>query len=260
MVLKMSDINSFTEVLREVREIVRTAANGLTKEEILNYFSDMELSREQEEMIYQYVLTPQEESENDSDGENGQEELDEDKISSEEAQFPHSAIFQMYMEELNDLENYTSKELDVLYERLMQGDEDVINQISQAWLKKVCDHSKRYISEKYNIEDVIQEGNMALFIELTNICEEKQKTDVEKQLLEAIDIAMRNYISEITGEEDSQNTVVGKVQLVNEAKNYLTQLNGTVPSIEELAEYTKLSVDELKDIDELIGKAKRDNN
>ncbi len=57
----MLDRNSFMETLRGVAEIVRTSAEPLTREEILGYFNDMELSAEQKEMVFEYLSTPHEE-------------------------------------------------------------------------------------------------------------------------------------------------------------------------------------------------------
>ena len=45
----------FMDTLRAVKEIIRTSAKPLTKEEMLGYFSEMELSDEQKNMV-NYLL------------------------------------------------------------------------------------------------------------------------------------------------------------------------------------------------------------
>lgn len=57
----MLDQTTFTETVREVSEIIRTSSDPLTKEQILAYFSDMELNEEQQELVINYLLTPQKE-------------------------------------------------------------------------------------------------------------------------------------------------------------------------------------------------------
>ena len=47
----MLNQNVFMETLREVKEIVRTAAEPLSKEAMLSYFSEMDLSDEQKNMV-----------------------------------------------------------------------------------------------------------------------------------------------------------------------------------------------------------------
>lgn len=55
----MVDKNLFIETLHEVAEIAKTSQQPLTKEEIRKYFDQMELSAQQEEMIYQYLKLPE---------------------------------------------------------------------------------------------------------------------------------------------------------------------------------------------------------
>ena len=47
----MTDRNIFMETLHEVEEIVRTSAEAMSRDEILFYFKDMDLTKEQENMV-----------------------------------------------------------------------------------------------------------------------------------------------------------------------------------------------------------------
>lgn len=58
----MVDKITFMETLHSVQEIARTSANPMSREEIQSYFQGMELSEEQQEMIFQYLQTPQQET------------------------------------------------------------------------------------------------------------------------------------------------------------------------------------------------------
>ena len=51
----MTDENTFMEVLREVSEIMRTSEVPMSKEEIMAYFSDMELTPEQKVLVLDYL-------------------------------------------------------------------------------------------------------------------------------------------------------------------------------------------------------------
>lgn len=92
-----------------------------------------------------------------------------------------------------------------------------------------------------DFSDVVQEGNMALFMAaFPEMCgSDTAPADVEVMLDRAVEAAMKGYMDEITGEDDVENAVVGKVTLVNEARKYLMGQNGQEPSIRELAKYTK---------------------
>lgn len=97
---------------------------------------------------------------------------------------------------------------------------------------------------------------MALFMALSEMCgSDTAPADVEVMLDRAVEAAMKGYMDEITGEDDVENAVVGKVTLVNEARKYLMGQNGQEPSIRELAKYTKMPVSELRDMLDFIQKA-----
>ena len=241
----MKDRNLFMETLREVKEIVRTAGRPLSRDEIMEYFKDTELTKEQEAMVIEYLYT-------------------EDEVKTEEEPSPEveenvepvqeeSKIFGMYMEELNGLTVYSDTELSMMYVKLLQGDESVINRICNSFMKRVVEIAGEYKS--YGIEDVIQEGNMALYLELVKLCGCNQPVDVEEALDMAVREGISNYISDIAGENDIEQTVIGKVNLINEAIKLLKMEKGEDPSLEELASYTGLLEDELSDIMEIIKKA-----
>ena len=103
---------------------------------------------------------------------------------------------------------------------------------------------------------------MAFFMKLSELCGSGAKANrglsavyVEKELIQTVETAMKSYIQEVTGAGDVENAVVGKVTLVGEARKYLMEKNGQEPSLRELAQYTRMSESELKDMLDLIRKA-----
>ncbi len=239
----MKDRNLFMETLREVKEIVRTSERPLTRDEIMVYFKDIMLSDEQEKMIIEYLYTEEE----------APATVQEEAPEIIEEPVTESKVFGMYMEEVNGLKVYSDTELSMMYVKLLQGDESVISKICDSFMKRVVDIAKEY--QSYGIEDVIQEGNMGLFMALTSLCGSKQAVDVEAALDMAVREAISNYISDIAGESDIEQSVIGKANLINEAIKLLKQENGKEPTVYELSAYTGLELDELSDILEIIKKA-----
>ena len=92
-------------------------------------------------------------------------------------------------------------------------------------------------------EDVIQEGNMALFLKLTELCGCEEKTDVEAELQRSGD-SMKSSILAEEGEDEDEKAMVGKLALVNEAKKYLAEEKGREATVHELAAYTQLTEEE----------------
>lgn len=241
------DRNVFMETLREVKEIVRTAAEPLTRDEIMGYFKETELSPEQENMVMEYLFTNEK-----PQVENAPEETNEPETVAEE--LPESKVFGMYMDEVNNLKVYSDNELSMMYVKLLQGEKEVIGKICDSWMKRIVDEAREYPA-RYCLEDIVQEGNMGLFLKLTELCGSKQAVDVEEELSLAVTTAMKDYISDIAGEEDSEQTVLGKANLINEAIKLLKEERGEEPSTMALSQYTGLDLDELEDILEIIKKA-----
>ena len=147
-----------------------------------------------------------------------------------------------------------------MYKKLLAGDESVIHTISNFWLKSVLAMAKKLAVTSEGFEDVVQEGNMGLFMCLTELCGCGDEIDVEKELLDAIEESMKECIREQTGEDESENTVVGKVSLVNRAVEKLKSDKGFEPSLSELSGYTGVDEEELEKLLELIKKADVEKN
>lgn len=71
-------------------------------------------------------------------------------------------MFRMYLEELEEIPDYTKAEQDDMYKKLLAGDESVIHTISNFWLKSVLAMAKKLAVTSEGFEDVVQEGNMGL--------------------------------------------------------------------------------------------------
>ena len=234
----MTDRNIFMETLHEVAEIVRTSAEAMSRDEILFYFKDMDLTKEQENMVIEYLLTPHDEEA----AEEPEEPQAVEPSKAEPQELTDSRVFQMYMEDIERLPSYTEDEIRMSYINLLSGKEEAIDNMFNGAV---------------NFEDVVQEGNVALFVKLKELLGTKQAVDVEEELSDSISSAMKSYISEITGEEDGEETIAGKANLVNEAVKYLEEHNGTTPDKNEIAEFTHLTMEELSDIMDIMKKAEK---
>lgn len=269
----MVDKITFMETLRSVQEIARTGAKPMTKEEIQGYFQDMDLTKEQQDMVYQYLSRPQEESaaeagENLSEngkgedglGEDGRKGRTKDKGTEENisAKSGHSPHFQMYLNEIKGISALGEEEKGELYQRLLAGEKTVIAAISSQWLKRVTEMAEPYITDRVLLEDLVQEGNMGLLLGLEKLSagqREEKNSDVfldclklEQKLEFFVEEAMRQYRQEIEGADSGESTVLAKVNLVYEAQKVLAEERGTIPTLEELSEYTRIPRKEIGDI------------
>lgn len=266
----MIDKNLFIETLHEVAEIAKTSPQPLTKEEIRKYFNQMELSAQQEEMIYQYLKLPEEAGmaepdagdgekcpEEDPDGavieDTDEREKQEQDSGEMEKEIPveklsDSVYYRMYLDEVKGRTVSTDAQQMALYEKLTAKDSSVTGQIVDNWLMRIIEIAKFYRSSPVNMEDLIQEGNMALWMALSQIPDEVHAADMEVYLAEKVRSGMENYIREVTGDSDWMQAVLAKTALLHEAQELLAKENGQAPSLRRLSEYTHIPADEIQDI------------
>ncbi len=234
---KTLDKHTFIETLHLVQEVSKTAEEPLDKDTVLGYFRDMELSPQQQEMIYQFLLHPKQ----------------------EETDLPETAWnHENSSQELQAEESHQEGEW---YRKLLAGEDSVIEGISRVWLKRVIAVAEEYKDKGVLQDDLIQEGNLGLLMGLHELSrqrggnlpkDQEQERAVRSYLLEKIRNAMERYLGEENGEELQNKTILAKVSLVHEARKLLTEEEGKSPTEQEIAEYTKIRTEEIRDILSLI--------
>lgn len=250
----------FTETLREVAEIVKTSADELDREEVLSYFKDVELTKEQKNMVFEYLLTVQagktepdgsEPGNGEGAGADKETEIKDSVNNKDKEAQKDSKALELYLEDIAKIHEYDEEERQRLCAELLNGNGEAAVKLSESMLKEVALMAQEYASEKAGLEDLIQEGNLGIFVRLGELCGmgEDCGYDVEEEMAEAADSAMRAYVSEAAGQSDAADAVVGKLNLVNEAKKFLRGQNNREPSARELSEYTGMSLQELDDIE-----------
>lgn len=242
----MLDKIQFLETLRSLTEIAKVSENPLSKEDILAHFDGMTLTKEQQEMVYQYLLTPVEEREKGDTG-NDNSTLVEDEAM-EENKEKNSVFLEMYLEDIKDLPRLTIEQEERAYLRLINGDDSVSQSISDHWLSTVVELTKKYRTYAINMEDLIQEGNIGLIGGLKQLHGSNQKIDVREYLKESVLQALENYIDEVMNEDDMENSILSKITLINEAKKALAEENGVIPTVMEISDFTRIPEEEIASI------------
>ena len=205
----MLDRNSFMETLRAVAELCRTSTEPLSKEEILKHFDDIELTEEQVEMIYQYLQLPPEAQ----TGEPEPEEEEEQPVLEEESE-EENIYFQMYLEDLEQIEEMSEDEMQAAYAKLLAGDASVIAPISESWLRTIAQLAIPFAAQGANLQDVIQEGNLGLLIKLSELVGAGELPAMDDILEGAVSAAMIAYT-----EENMEGQVADMIVKEQEKKN-----------------------------------------
>ena len=159
-----------------------------------------------------------------------------------------SAFYRMYLREVRTRTVVSDEAQQILYLRLLEGDRSVQTEIVDNWLMRIVELARFYKDTPVVMEDVIQEGNMGLWLALEQLPSDLKEEQVDSYLLNCVRDAMENYIREITGEADREESVVAKAALLYSAREHLAKENGEVPSLRRLSEFTHISAEEIEDI------------
>lgn len=245
----MLNRSKFMEMLQAITEVAKVQDKRLTKEEIADYFSEMELEETHFQHIYQYL------------GENGitvpgflykkveaQEIVETEQNEKKAEEEKKSPVLSMYMEELSLLESIREQDKTTLFLGVRNGDAEAKNRLFEGYLPVVVELANKYQEKGTLVEDLIQEGNLALFEALEKVGEISNIADADTFVIESIRQAMVEAVDEEIDENDWEETVLAKTGLISEAAKYLAEDMGRVATVKELAEFTKLSEEEIKDI------------
>lgn len=235
--------DNFMEILHSLDETRKTSKVELTREDIAMSFKGLGLSKQQQEYIYEYFQSPQQETD---DGQAA-------SLSTETAsktEIANTDFLKRYMEDLETIPRLSSQEEELLYERLISGDIEAVQKLSEQWMHKVAGIARAQITTVGPKEaaDLIQEGNIGVYLALQQMLGSGKKVDLKKELARVAEEAMERYVQKTIADADMDQSLLAKAALVYEAQNFLAEQWQRIPSIEELSQYTKMPETELEDI------------
>ena len=159
----------------------------------------------------------------------------------------------MYLEELKYIEKMTLSEECKLISLLLSGDEKAEASYIERKLHKVVEIAKGFeLTEDY-FKELIEEGNLGLLTGLKELKEIEGEDNPVEFIESRIESAMQDFIEESLEIESTANAMVAKVNFVSDAAKKMKEMNGSSPTLKELASYTNLTEAELTDIIELSG-------
>ena len=169
------NVAKFEEKLKELVELGKKKKKVLEIQEISDFLSDLELSPEQMEKVYEYleamnidVLRIGSDDDLDADIDDlilaeEEEEVDMEKI---DLSVPDGISIEdpvrMYLKEIGKVPLLSAEEEIDLSRRMSEGDESAKKRLAEANLRLVVSIAKRYVGRGMLFLDLIQEGNLGL--------------------------------------------------------------------------------------------------
>ena len=275
----MSDKNKFFEMLNSITEVARVQDNHISREDIKKLFGDMQLNESQYEHVYAYLAANNikidgyiegnneyrqavlHDIENDIIDEKEQETEQETEVITEDSttedttkhEEKDSIYLKMYLEDLSAIDELGKEEEKELIDKIKNGDEHSKVRLIEGYLKLVVKIAKEYVNKGILIEDLIGEGNMGLMSGVNSINELVDHSNLSSYLENAIRETLIEVTKENTEQDKFAKRVMERANYLNSASNELAEDLGRKPTIKELSEYTKITVEEIIDILNMSG-------
>ncbi|MDD6615606.1 MAG: sigma-70 domain-containing protein [Lachnospiraceae bacterium] len=242
----------FQERLTDLRAYASDRKNILAKSEIRDFFEGTPLEDSHFNMIFEYlksqriqIADTEEEAEEARDSDN-----------------PGSLSFYLsdlesagYLKRLkgeNGEESDPEEEME-LFRQIIAGSADARERLAELYLPVVCGLADEYEENEIPVEDLIQEGNLGLWMALSEIEETDTLAACQARLLNGINQAMNQAIEESRGHKEKGRAIAEKVNHLNDAVHTLEEELEHKVSVDELSAYLEMPAEEIQDILRMAG-------
>lgn len=230
----------FAQRLEQLKDTARLQKNVLTEEQVQETFEDMNLVKEQFDLIYEYLRK--------NHIGIGEAIPEEEVLTKEDVNF-----LQMYLEELEELDEVTDGERRAVFMSALAEDNTAQDKLVELFLKQVVDIAKLYAGQGALLEDLIGEGNVAVAAgsRMVGCLEEPDEVDgfIGKMIMDA----MEAYIGENSDEKEVAEKVLQQVNKVSDAAKQLAEELQRKVTIEEVAKEMNIDEEEIKEAIRISG-------
>ncbi len=249
----MADKLEFRTKLGGVLALAIENGNKITCEEVEKYFEEDQLTGEQMELVFDYLLSQKVAVKGyiKAGGSVSEAQEVEEIVYTEEEQ----AYLQEYLTDLEAIRKAKEGEVERLLVEIKQGNTLSKSRMTEVYLLKVVEIAKSLNFPELFLGDMIQEGNVSLMVALEGIAsmDEMDCSAFECYLEQEIRQGIQMLIEE-TSELKSRDRKM--VQQVSDLDETITKLNedlGRKVTIDELALYMDMTEEEILEILKLAG-------
>jgi RNA polymerase primary sigma factor len=266
-----NDISRFQELLREALDKAINQENKIDTKEIKTIFTEMDLNDSQLDRIIDYLSANKIDVtgckmkaavKNDrTDKKLAEPDIPEVEKYAEDEALPFgkkvndSVYLKQYREELKAIKTGEKDEESLLIRKILKGDSTAEGRFIELNLEKVVEIAGEYANRGMTMEDLIQEGNIAMLKALKELPGTKSEAEIIDHIMNMIRKGIGEALEEQQENDDIEHIVLEKSNRIFKALKELEDDLGKKADIHELAEFMNLSEEEILDTLELSGDA-----
>lgn len=237
----MNEKAAFLEKLNGLLQLAQGQGNQIAIEEVKAYFSEDALTEEQVELVFEYLMAQKV-------AVKGYVKLaSEEKLeyTEEEKQY-----LKEYEQDLQFIRTAEAGEAKQLFAKVLEGDECAKSRLVEIYMGQVVELAKTLYQPEVFLGDLIQEGNLGVVLGVEMITDPETADETIRMQMKQ---SMQLLLEEQTELSNRDKKMVEKVQALDESIQALTEELGRKVTIDELAVYMGLEVEEIEDILKLAG-------
>lgn len=227
----------FQEMLKDLCMLAKVNKNTVTRQLVEEFFEELELTKEQLELIFTYLKEQKIQILQDGALNQKENSADEDTVGS--------------MGEIEeDKENETmedeafDEQIEKLCTELVKGDGSKKQEILEAYQPKIKQYIKGFLGSGLLEEDLLQEASLGLLLALESLTVKAEEMSFAEYLEAGVENEIRNALEEEFQVEKADEELERKV---NQFHSKLVELGEELerkPAMEEVCMYMKLSKEE----------------
>lgn len=222
----------FGKTLEKIKRLAKEQGNCVSREQIREAFAELGLEQEQLALVEEYLKNhkigigePVDPMEN---------------LTEEEVRY-----LDVYLEELERMEEVTEGEKEAVTLSAMAGDGQAQARLAEIYLPQVAEIAKLYSGQGVFLEDLIGEGNVALAAGVTMLGCLEHAREAEGMLGKMIMDAMEECIQDNLDQRRKDKKVLNHVNLVAKHARELAEVLQRKVTVAELAAETELTEEEV---------------
>lgn len=217
----------------------------LRKEEVQEFFRDMDFDEEQYGLVYAYLASRRIQVEG----------VDLPHVPLEEEPYTEEekAFIEQYKKELNLAIKQPEDTLPLLVSKASDGDEQAKKFLTTHCMDRVLPIAEEYVHQGLMIQDLVQEGNVGLMVGVDTLGIREEGLSWEQHLEHEIHQAIRMALDEQAGSDSTGEQITQKLNHMADAIMELTEDMGRQITPEELSLYLDMPLEEIEDLLRVAG-------
>lgn len=217
----------------------------LLKEDVQEFFQDMDLSPEQYQLVYAYLASKRIRVEG----------VELPKLQVEEAPYTdeEQEFLKQYQKELRFIHRQKEEALPALFEQAADGADEAKKVLTEHYMDRVLSLAKEYAHQGLLIQDLVQEGNLGLMVGIDTLGLIEEGVTWENHLENEIHRAIRLALDEQEGSKSTGEQITEKLNKLADSITELTEELGRQITPDELAIYLDMPLEEIEDLLRIAG-------